>query len=433
MPTDPSVIKAISSAVDSDSENLGLRLHLISLLLDAGDAASALEHCGVVLAREPDSVDGLSLAVKAAEALGQADKAARYARLLAAIGPQPQQEPPSQNTHAPLNHEATINPEAPIDHETPIKHEAPIKKVALHLVASDGEQIALESEDPGITLADVAGMEEVKRRLNLAFLAPMRNPDMMKLYGKSLTGGLMLYGPPGCGKTFIARAIAGELGAKFVSVGLSDVLDMWLGNSERNLHEIFETARRESPSVLFFDEIDALGRKRSLVRHSAQNNVVNVMLSEMDGVNRTNKGLFILAATNHPWDVDSALRRPGRFDRTILVLPPDKPARLAMLEYYLKDRPVSGIDVKSLADRTEDYSGADIAHLCSSAAELALEESLETGNAFPISSAHIKKAMTEVRPSTRTWFEMARNYAMFANEGGVYDDLLRYMRSRKLI
>ncbi len=106
-------------------------------------------------------------------------------------------------------------------------------------------------------------MEEVKKRLNLTFLAPLKNPEIRRMYAKSLRGGMMLYGPPGCGKTFIARALAGELGATFFSVGLSDVLDMWLGESERKLHEIFEAARRKAPAVLFFDEIDALGQKRS--------------------------------------------------------------------------------------------------------------------------------------------------------------------------
>src|SRR5205085_5447940 len=132
---------------------------------------------------------------------------------------------------------------------------------------------------PEMTLADVGGMAEVKRRLNMAFLAPLRNPQIMRTYGKSLRGGLMLYGPPGCGKTFIARALAGELGAKFLSVGLSDVLDMWLGESERKLREIFDTARRNAPAVLFFDEIDALGQKRSHLRGGAGRNIVNQLLA----------------------------------------------------------------------------------------------------------------------------------------------------------
>jgi SpoVK/Ycf46/Vps4 family AAA+-type ATPase len=276
-------------------------------------------------------------------------------------------------------------------------------------------------------------METVKRRLELAFLAPLKNPDMMRLYGKSLKGGLLLYGPPGCGKTFVARAVAGELGAKFLPVGLSDVLDMWIGNSERNLHEIFEQARRNRPCVLFFDEIDALGRKRSLMRHSATANVVNQLLAEMDGVQANNEGVFILAATNHPWDVDSALRRPGRLDRTLLVLPPDAAARMKLLRNGIANRPTGEIDLQGLARVTDLYSGADVSHLCESAAELALEDSLTTGKPRPIGMADFRAAMKEIKPSVNTWFDTARNYAQFANEGGAYDELAAYLRERKMI
>jgi SpoVK/Ycf46/Vps4 family AAA+-type ATPase len=290
-----------------------------------------------------------------------------------------------------------------------------------------------EAEKPDVTLDNVAGMVEVKRRLNLAFLGPLKNPEMMRMYGKSLRGGLLMYGPPGCGKTFIARATAGELGAKFISVGLSDVLDMWIGASEKNLHEIFETARRNAPCVLFFDEIDALGQKRSLQRHSAARNVVNQLLSEMDSVDANNEGIFVLAATNHPWDVDTALRRPGRLDRTLLVLPPDVAARNAILQWHVRERPLDKLDFGWLAEKTTEYSGADLVHLVDSAAELALEDSITNGRARPIGMADFKKMLKEIKPSTRSWFEVARNYAMFANDGGVYDELLEYLRIHKII
>jgi SpoVK/Ycf46/Vps4 family AAA+-type ATPase len=277
-------------------------------------------------------------------------------------------------------------------------------------------------------------METVKRRLNVAFLAPLRNPELRRTFGKSLRGGLLLYGPPGCGKTFIARAAAGELGAKFISVGIADVLDMWMGQSEQNLKGYFESARRQAPCVLFFDEVDALGRKRSLVRHSAATGVISQFLAEMDGIQADNRGVFVLAATNHPWDVDSALRRPGRLDRMLLVLPPDAPAREAILRRHSRQRPVApDVDFAAIAARLEDFSGADVAHLCDSAAELALEESLGAPTPKPISAAHFKRAMKEVRPSIRAWLETAKNHALFANDGGVYDDLLEYLRARKIV
>ena len=185
------------------------------------------------------------------------------------------------------------------------------------------EADAYDAEHAGLTLADVAGMTEVKQRLEAAFLAPMRNPDLRRLYGKSLRGGLLLYGPPGCGKTFIARAVAGELGARFIAVSFADIIDMFVGQSERNIHELFEIARRNAPCVLFLDEVDAIGQKRSQLRNTPMRSAVNQLLLELDDISGNNEGVFLLAATNHPWDVDSALRRPGRFDRTLLVLPPD--------------------------------------------------------------------------------------------------------------
>ena len=219
-------------------------------------------------------------------------------------------------------------------------------------VRADGEDDsagtgAWDVEGPGtVRLADVGGMQDVKDRLEAAFLAPLRNPELRKLYGKSLRGGLLLYGPPGCGKTFVARAVAGELGAAFLSVSVNDVLDMWVGNSERNMHEIFETARRQAPCVVFLDELDALGAKRSRTAHSGMRNTVNQLLSELDGIDSAaNEGVFVSAATNVPWDVDNALRRPGRLDRTILVLPPDGPAREVILRPHLHERPIENVDL----------------------------------------------------------------------------------------
>jgi SpoVK/Ycf46/Vps4 family AAA+-type ATPase len=277
-------------------------------------------------------------------------------------------------------------------------------------------------------------MQEVKDRLEAAFLAPMRNPELRKLYGKSLRGGLLLYGPPGCGKTFIARAVAGELGAGFLSISLSDILDMYIGASEKNVHDIFETARAQAPCVVFLDELDALGAKRSRSHHSGLRNVVNQLLTELDGIAAdSNDGVFVLAATNVPWDVDIALRRPGRLDRTLLVLPPDAAARDAILRYHLRDRPIEAVDLGKLVKATEDFSGADLAHVCETAAEAALLDSARTGTVRMINMKDLLGAAGQIRPSTDPWFSAARNVATFANDGGMYDDLLAYLkRKRKL-
>jgi SpoVK/Ycf46/Vps4 family AAA+-type ATPase len=437
---DSSVIAAIIAAVQASPDNLALRVHLATLLAQAERWVESLEQAQTILARQPDHLEALGLAARACEILGENERAESYRRLLNALGGKAPEPVKPESSSVPES-KASSQPDL-ITIPRFTEDGRPIPRFsdngvsqpeAIKVTTDDSEEILeYEVEGPKVTLADVAGMQEVKRRLNLAFLAPMRNPELMKAFGKTTRGGLLMYGPPGCGKTFIARATAGELGAHFLAVGLSDVLDMYVGNSEKNLHEIFETARRKSPCVLFLDEIDALGRKRSQMRHSG-GNIINQLLSEMDGVNAKNEGVFVLAATNHPWDVDTALRRPGRLDRTLLVLPPDLEARVSLLEMSLRDRPVQNIDVKGLAKTTEDFSGADLAHLADSASELAMEDSMTTGRVRSITMNDFKTALKDVRPSTRAWFETAKNYAMFANDAGQYDDLLEYLKAKRMM
>ena len=288
------------------------------------------------------------------------------------------------------------------------------------------------AQRPTVRLADVGGMEHVKQRLELSFLGPMRNPEMATAFGKRPGGGLLLYGPPGCGKTFLARAVAGELGARFSEIGIADVLDMWIGRSERNLAEMFRAARRNAPCVLFLDEVDALGQKRSHLTHSGGlRNTVNQLLAEMDSLSGDNDGVFVLGATNHPWDIDTALRRPGRFDRMLLVLPPDPAARAAILRHHLRDRPADGIDLDRVVKATEHYSGADLAHVCDTAAERALADSMRSGPVRTLTTKDLLTAAREVQPSTGPWFTTARNVALFGNSDGSYDELAAYLKKRR--
>ncbi len=437
------IIPAIETALAQDPENVELRIHLASLLVSAGRGSDALQHCVHILSTEPDNLEALHLAMNAAEQAGEKERAERYRRTFTALSNaensnekdtgQDQGQPPSsskpESTSAPRN-----KPESRSASDE--DQYSRISVGADGTIDGDLPDFSPYVENADVRLADVAGMEHVKRRLELALFAPLRDPRIREMYGKSLRGGLMLYGPPGCGKTFLARAVAGELGAKFINVGLADVLDMWLGQSERNLQNIFEYARQNTPCVIFFDEIDALGRKRSLRRESAGRDTINQLLSELDGPNADrNEGVFVLAATNHPWDVDGALRRPGRFDRTLIVLPPDKEARLQILQLNTRNRPVDeDINLDKVAAQTDGFSGADLAHLCDSAAELAIEDSLKTGRPRPINKNDFKGALKDIRKgSTRSWFETARNYAMFANEGGIYDDLLEYLRANRMM
>ncbi|MCI4667774.1 MAG: AAA family ATPase [Bacteroidia bacterium] len=289
----------------------------------------------------------------------------------------------------------------------------------------------LDIERPKIGFEQVGGMDAVKEEVKMKIIHPLEHPEIYKAYGKKIGGGILLYGPPGCGKTLLARATAGEVKSNFINIGISDILDMYVGQSERNLHAIFEKGRKMKPSVLFFDEVDALGANRNDMRHSASRKTINQFLSEMDGVSSDNEGLLILAATNAPWHLDPAFRRPGRFDRIIFVPPPDEAAREAILKIHLKEKPTKNINYDKLVKKTADFSGADLMAVVDRAIEGKLEEAMKKGMPQPIETDDLLKAIKKTRPSTKEWFSTAKNYALFANEGGLYDEILSYLNIKK--
>jgi AAA+ superfamily predicted ATPase len=286
-------------------------------------------------------------------------------------------------------------------------------------------------QKPDVNFSHVGGMQKVKQEIAMKIIEPLRNPDLFAAFGKKAGGGILLYGPPGCGKTFIAKATAGEIDAKFISIGLHDILDMWMGNSEKNLHEIFEVARRNAPCVLFIDEVDAMGASRTDMKGNVLRHVINQFLAELDGVASSNEGVLVLAATNAPWNVDAAFRRPGRFDRVVFVAPPDKAARTQMLEGLLHNKPVGKIDLAKIAGITENYSGADLKAVVDIAAEDKLQASMALGAIQPIETKDLQKAAKEHRATTLEWLASARNYALYANESGLYNDILQYLNIKK--
>ncbi|MEV5674767.1 ATP-binding protein [Streptomyces sp. NPDC052179] len=438
MSNESPLIMSLRTAVDAAPGDVPLRLHLAELLLGEGQSEAAVAQAAVALQHAPGDAAARGLMMRAMgmpqpKAEDEPQPAPRSDSGSAAPAPAPAPAPgfdwkAAENEIKDAVPPRFVTPQQPGARQPGGPLEAPL---AVDGGGDPGGASAWDTEAPALRLDDVGGMYEVKDRLEAAFLAPMRNPELRKLYGKSLRGGLLLYGPPGCGKTFIARAVAGELGARFLSVSVNDVLDMWIGNSERNMHEVFETARRQAPCVVFLDELDALGAKRSRTASSGMRNTVNQLLTELDGVDGANEGVFVLAATNVPWDVDIALRRPGRLDRTLLVLPPDAAAREAILRYHLRERPIESVDLGKLARATEDFSGADLAHLCESASETALLDSARTGTVRMINMKDLLAAAKTVRPSTEPWFATARNVAMFANDGGSYDDLLAHLKKKR--
>lgn len=283
-------------------------------------------------------------------------------------------------------------------------------------------------EKPDISFRDVGGMARVKEEIDLKIIKPLENAELYAAYGKKAGGGILLYGPPGCGKTYLARATAGEINANFISVGINDILDMWIGRSEKNMGYIFDVARRNTPCVLFFDEVDALGASRSDMKNSSGRHVINQFLSELDGVDSSNDGILVMGATNAPWHLDSAFRRPGRFDRIIFVPPPDEESRESILHIIMSGKPKNDINYKAVAEITKNYSGADLNAVVDIAVEEKLRVALRSGKAEPITTQDLVQAAKKHHASTREWFNTARNYAMFANESGIYDEILKYLK-----
>ncbi|MDP3072710.1 MAG: AAA family ATPase [Opitutaceae bacterium] len=290
---------------------------------------------------------------------------------------------------------------------------------------------AEEPEKPTTTFADVGGMEAVKEEVRMKIILPLQQPDLFKAYGKKIGGGILMYGPPGCGKTFLARATAGEVSAGFLSVGISDVLDMWIGQSEKNLHGIFAQARAHRPCVLFFDEVDALGANRTDMLKSGGRQIINQFLSELDGVTSSNEGVLILAATNAPWHLDPAFRRPGRFDRILFVPPPDAPARASILQLTLQGKPTGEIDFDTLAKKSDGFSGADLKAVIDVAVEAKLREAMKAGSLQAITTRDLLDAIKRHKPTVSDWFQTARNHALYANQSGLYDDILAYLKLSK--
>jgi SpoVK/Ycf46/Vps4 family AAA+-type ATPase len=279
-----------------------------------------------------------------------------------------------------------------------------------------------------LTFTDVIGLDALKTQIRRRIIAPFQKPGLFQAFRKRSGGGVLMFGPPGCGKTMLARATAGEARAHFVAVAITDILDKYVGASERKLAAAFAQARARTPAVLFFDELEALaGQRRN--HGEAGPAIVSTFLSEMDGFSGTTEGVLVLAATNLPWAVDPAFRRPGRFDRVLFVPPPDQPARLGILDSLLRGRPVApGLDLRPFASATAGFSGADLLNLAETAVELAIEDSVSADDLTPVARRHLDAALKELRPTTGEWLASARNYAKYANESGIYDDVLAFIQ-----
>jgi transitional endoplasmic reticulum ATPase len=445
--TPPDPLRPLFDAVAVSPDNVPLRTHLAESLAGLGRHEEAERAFRDVLALAPQNHAAQAGLARAYDALGKASHAFVILERLV----QDQDSPPAARVHyakllarngdverAIAQYKLAVETDpavADVDFanqyglgHTPEENEVVDGRVAVGAFESSPD-VTGRLEKPKIRFADVGGMDSVKEEINLKIVHPLKHPELYKAYGKAIGGGILMYGPPGCGKTYLARATAGEVSASFLAVGLDDVLDMWLGNSEKNLHALFEEARRNRPCVLFFDEVDALAASRADLRQSTSRMVINQFLSELDGATASNDGVLVLAATNAPWHLDSAFRRPGRFDRILFVPPPDAPARAGILRVLTVGKPQESLDFEQLARKTDFYSGADLKAVLDHAIEAKLREAMKTGVPKPLTTKDLLAAVAKVTPSTKEWFATARNYATFANQGGQYDDILKYLRT----
>lgn len=477
--TDDAALNALREATRLSPENLPLRRHLADLLLGAGYLAQAEAEFQAALTLAPgDPGITVSLAevfarqgknsaalvaletvmsapgyppraavVAARALLGEGDRVNAVERYRDAIARDPSLADPELANRlglgafpaAPVSPGSnppgspagpSASPLAGSHPSPPARPYARPQPAGDHPHGPASTEPTAEIERARVNFSDVAGMEAVKEALRMKLLMPVQHPELFAAFGKRAGGGVLLYGPPGAGKTHLARATAGELDAAFIDVGLADILDMWTGSSERNLRATFAMARRNRPCILFFDEVDALAARRSDMRQAHSRQVVNQFLAELDGVDdKANEGVLVLGATNAPWYIDVAFRRPGRFDQMVFVPPPDNAARAAILAILCRDKPLGELDFDQVARATEGFSGADLKGLVDRAVEAKLHESIRAGSPLPLSTWDFMTAVRTVKPTAvREWLGTARNYVLHANESGVWDDLLPWLR-----
>jgi SpoVK/Ycf46/Vps4 family AAA+-type ATPase len=390
------------------------RLHAARTLVQTGEHERALLFCS-----NHPSAEAALLSARALAALGRKDEArASYQRAVSLNPTLEDRDLLSQLT-------ASVRDVQPSAAGGPR-----LRVISNDDTAANEVDRVVAPPQPPLTFADVGGLEDIKKQIRKRIILPFQKPSLFERFKKKAGGGILLYGPPGCGKTLLARATAGECGATFYNIAISDILDMYIGESERKLHALFEKARQTTPAVLFFDELEALAAKRQFTREGTSAKLVSQFLAEMDGYAQNNAGVLILGATNTPWAIDPAFRRPGRFDRVLFVPPPDAVAREEILKLLLKDRPQEPhLDLGFVVKHTSTFSGADLANVVETASDAAIERSLEQGNEAPITAADLKGALQEVKPTALEWLTTARNYARYANDAGQYDEVLAFLQA----
>ena len=310
------------------------------------------------------------------------------------------------------------------------------KRVPLSVVPTASNVVDFSNPGPQtqhVAFSDIGGLAQVKRQLQIQIIEPFKHPERFAKYGKSAGGGVLMYGPPGCGKTMLAKAVASECNATFIEVAISEILSPYQGQSEINLADVFLKARELRPSVLFFDEVDSLAISRGRLVNDTTRNIVNEFLRQLDGVGVDNENVLVLAATNMPWEVDAAMKRPGRFSRTFFVPPPDHPARVAILQQCLDGLPQKKIDFDKACKDMRLFSGADIVGLVDMIKDDVLADVIESGKDRDITMKDLSRALSGKQATTREWFNSAVNLVRFSGLETAYRDLEQYMKVNRLI
>ena len=309
--------------------------------------------------------------------------------------------------------------------KTGFPSEVKLEPITFSTEMGAGGSVPIEAST--INFSHVADLTEVKDKVRQSIIYPLRHPELSKKYEKKGGGRILLYGPPGCGKTYIARAIVGECGLNFFNINTSDIISGGDEAGAKNIHEVFSNAAKNAPCILFFDEIDALAERRDSEGKSSRV-VVNQFLMEMDGVENLSENVLILGSTNAPWSLDPALRRSGRFTDIFFIAPPDYETRIEVFKIHTKKRPVSSdIDFKRLAVLTEGYSSADIKVICDDALEIPWEEALQGAAARKASMQDFLTVLGQ-RPSSLTaWYKQAEREIRKSGEVELFADLARHI------
>ncbi len=284
-------------------------------------------------------------------------------------------------------------------------------------------------EKPKLKFKDIAGLDEVKERIKEAIVYPFTYPEEYKYFGVNPGGGILLYGPPGCGKTMLAAAAAAECDAVFINLKISDIKDKYVGESEKNIKQVFKLAHSYERAILFFDEIDAMAGERSGSKESHEKSLVNELLAQMDALESkgTPRNSLVLAATNQPWSVDLALRRSGRFDSAVFIPNPDQKAREKIFQINLKDRPVGkSVKLNTLAEMTKGYASAEVVDICDRAAKIPLRERLrEKKQRREISVDDFNMAIKEKNSVLPSWYSRSLKEIDSSGEIDMFQDLVK--------